>query len=129
MSIMIHYVVFYSIKNILFSMAKYIKAYTVFYCFSSREIPSFFKVYCFVGGRGEQRQREGEIERERERERIPKFQSGSTLSVWSPMRGSKTWTLRSWPEPKLRVRCLTDRATHALQNSFFWLKWLKNFPI
>ena len=35
------------------------------------------------------------------------------LSAQSPMRGLNSQTLRSWPELKPRVRCLTDWATQA----------------
>uniref|UniRef100_A0ABI8A378 Uncharacterized protein n=1 Tax=Felis catus TaxID=9685 RepID=A0ABI8A378_FELCA len=47
-----------------------------------------------------------ERERERERERVS--QAGSTLSAQSPMWGLNPRTVRSRPEPKSRVGCLTD---------------------
>ena len=52
-----------------------------------------------------------ETERERERER--ESQAGSALSTQSLTQGSDSQTVRSWPEPKSRVRGLTDRATWA----------------
>ena len=50
----------------------------------------------------------GEGQREWERER--ESQAGSALSAQSPTRGSISWTMRSWPEPKPRVGRLTDGA-------------------
>ena len=35
-------------------------------------------------------------------------QAVSKLSAQSPMKGLNSQTMRSWPEPKSRVRCLTD---------------------
>ena len=43
----------------------------------------------------------------------PRQAPGSELSTQSPTRGLNSRTVRSWPEPKLRVRCLTDWATQA----------------
>ena len=57
------------------------------------------KVYLF------ERERETETERENEP------QTGSFLSVESPVEGSISWTVRSSPESKSRVRCLTNWAT------------------
>ena len=51
--------------------------------------------------------REGQREREGKRE----SQAGSTLSAQSPTRGLISWTVRSWPDPKPRVRRLTDWTT------------------
>ena len=48
----------------------------------------------------------GRAERDRERERGS--QAGSTLSIQSPTWGSIPQTMRSQPEPKSRVRYLTD---------------------
>ena len=72
---------------------------------------------------------EGERERERERERwhVPEEQremEGKNLkqaphSAQNLMRGSIPRTVRSWPAPKSRVRCLTDWATRALQEKTF----------
>ena len=62
------------------------------------------------------------LEREKERESMSRggtergeteSQAGSTQSVKSQMWGSIWWTVRSWPEPKSRDGCLTDRATQA----------------
>ena len=54
---------------------------------------------------------------EREKERAERgereSQAGSTLSAESQMWGSNPRTVRSWPEAKSRVRCLTDWATQA----------------
>ena len=47
--------------------------------------------------------RRGGGEREGERE----FQAGSALSAWSQKWGLNPWTVRSWPELKLRIGCLT----------------------
>ena len=57
------------------------------------------------------REKEHEQGRGREREREGESQAVSMLSVWSPTWGSKSWTMRSWPEQKSRVWCLTDWAT------------------
>ena len=54
-------------------------------------------------------EREKEAEWEGERE----AQAGSMLSAQSPTRGSISRTVRSGPEPKSRVRRLTDWATQA----------------
>ena len=51
--------------------------------------------------------REGQRETEGERD----SQAGSTLSVQSPTPGLISGTVRSRPEPKSRVGCLTDWAT------------------
>ena len=53
--------------------------------------------------------REGQREGERESE------AGSALSVQNPTQGLNPWTTRSWPEPKSRVRGLTDWVTRAPQ--------------
>ena len=53
--------------------------------------------------------------RERERESERASQACFTLSAQSWMRGWIPPTMRSWPEPKSRVVCLTDRATQAPQ--------------
>ena len=47
------------------------------------------------------------FEKERERE----SEAGSMLSVQSPTQGSSTWTMRSRPQQKLRVRHSTDWAS------------------
>ena len=52
-----------------------------------------------------------------EREGDGESQAGSELSEQSPMQGSNSRTMRSWPEPKLKVGCLTDWATQAPQPS------------
>ena len=64
-----------------------------------------------VSGAGAEREREREKEhacaceqgrcRERERERETQ---NPKLSAWSPTQGSIPRTVRSWPEPKSRVR-------------------------
>ena len=62
----------------------------------------------------------GEGQRERETQNL-KQAPGSELSAQSPMWGSNPPTVRSWPKPKSRVRCLTDWATQApLQISLFF---------
>ena len=63
--------------------------------------------------------RETEIERQRQRmngrgadrEEERESQAGSALSAQSPMWGSNSRTMRSWPELKPRVRRLTNWAT------------------
>ena len=57
--------------------------------------------------------------RSRERGRERESQTGSSLSVQGPTRGSNPQTVRSWPEPKPRVGCWTDWATQAPQTFFF----------
>ena len=67
---------------------------------------SFLKrifIYLFL----RERARAGKGQREGERE----SQAGSVLSAQSPMWGLMSHTVRSWPEPKSRVRCLTNWAT------------------
>ena len=71
----------------------------------------FFKVYLLIWERGR--------ERERERERERGSQAGSVLSAQSPTRGSSAWTVKSWPERKSRVRCLTNWATQVSQQVNF----------
>ena len=44
----------------------------------------------------------------REKGRERKFQASSAKSAQSLSGGSSSWTMRSWHEPKPRVRCLTD---------------------
>ena len=56
----------------------------------------------------------GEGWRERE------SQAGSALSVQSTTWGLNSRTLRSWPEPKSRVKCLIDWATQVPQNVLFY---------
>ena len=56
----------------------------------------FFYIYLFI-------LRDSKCEQEKSRE----SQAGSTLSVQSPIWGSNTWAMRSWPELKSRVGCLT----------------------
>ena len=52
----------------------------------------------------------------------------SALSAQSLTQGSNSWTVRSsWPEPKSRVRCLTNWDTQALQPCFFLI--VENFNI
>ena len=65
---------------------------------------SFFFKFIYLFWEWEwKKDREGEGERE--------SQGGSALSLQSPTRGSIPWIMRWWPEPKLRVGCLTDWAT------------------
>ena len=52
-------------------------------------------------------------------ERESESYSGSVLSVQSPMPGSNPRTVRSWPELKPIVRCLTDWATPAPHDTDF----------
>ena len=57
----------------------------------------------------------------REREEVRESQAGYALSAQSPMWGSIPQTVRSWPEPKSKVGCLTDWATQApLSFYLFW---------
>ena len=72
------------------------------------EILFFFKVHLFTL-REQERASWGGAERGIERE----SQAGSTLPVQSPMWVLKSQIVRSWPEPKSRVRCLIDWATQA----------------
>ena len=72
-------------------------------------------------------EREIECWRNRERGRERESQAGSTPSVQSSMRGSSTWTVRSWPEPKLRVRGLSDWATRASLALHFIVSFPKCF--
>ena len=60
-------------------------------------------------------ERESTHEQGQRREGEREAQAGSTLSVQSLMRGSNSWTTRSRPEPKSRVRRLTDGTTQAPQ--------------
>ena len=77
----------------------------------------FFDVYLFILRERESR---GGTEREGDKE----SQSGSALPMQSPMWGSNSQSLRSWPEPKSRVRWLTDWATKvALTSGFFTMGW------
>ena len=57
-------------------------------------------------------EREREREREAEREGERESQAGSTVSS-EPDTGLHPMIMRSWPELKSRVRCLTDWATQA----------------
>ena len=67
----------------------------------------FFKFIYF------ERQRERESAGASRGEAGRESQAVFTLSAQSPMQGSNSRTMRSWPEPKSRVRCLTDWATQA----------------
>ena len=55
------------------------------------------------------KERAGEGQRDREREGERKSQAGSALTA----QGSISWPASSWPEPKSRVRHVTDWATQA----------------
>ena len=77
-----------------------------------------FKFYLFIL-RETERASWGGAERQGERE----SQAGSVLSAHSLTRGSKSRTMRSWPELEPRAGCLTDWATQAppfvvLKNEF-----------
>ena len=61
--------------------------------------------------------------RGRERERKRENTTGSTLSVQSLMQGCISQTMRSWPELKPRVGCLTNWATLAPLASSLSTKW------
>ena len=63
----------------------------------------FFKFIYLFGGAGGRAERKGEKE----------SQAGSTVPAQSLTQGSIPQTVRSWPEPKSRVRHLTDWATQA----------------
>ena len=63
---------------------------------------------------------------EGQRERVRESQARSALSVQSWMPGSNSWTSRSWPEPRSRVRHLTHYATQGpndLSNLFVPFHW------
>ena len=87
-------------------------------CYLTSTSLSFYKVgfwcfcFCFVFFLRE-RQRQCKWKRGSERER--ESQVGSALSAQSLMWGSHSWIVRSWPEPKPRVRCLTDWGTQVPQ--------------
>ena len=80
---------------------------------------SFSLMFIYFWEREREREREKETERERrcpceqERGRRWQLQAGTVLSVQTLRWGSNSQTMRSWPEPKSRVRCLTDWATQA----------------
>ena len=63
----------------------------------------FLNVYSFIYFDREREYKQGRG-RERGRKKIP-------------------GTMRSWPEPKSKVRCSTDRTTQAPQDDHFILKW------
>ena len=66
-------------------------------------------------------EREHKPGRNRERGRERESQAGSALSAQSPKRGSNSRTVRSWPEPKSRVRRSTDWSTQAPQSQeYLW---------
>ena len=62
---------------------------------------SFFKKFLSLFILREKKRTSGKGQREIEGER--ESQAGSTLSAWSPMWGPNSGTMRSWPEPKLRI--------------------------
>lgn len=69
------------------------------------------------GKRGRDGERGGENERERDKDRDRDKQT--PYWAWSPDSGLDLMTMRSWPETKWRVRCLTYWATLALLESEF----------
>ena len=71
------------------------------------KISSFLKKIYF--------EREKEHEQGRGRGGERESQAGFTLLAQSLMWGSIPWTVGSWPEPKPRVRCLTNWAIHPPQ--------------
>ena len=80
-----------------------------------------FLMFIFVRERERERvhmhaHREG-AEKEGERE----FQAGSVLSAQSLTQGWNSQTMRSWPELKSRVECLTNWATQVPQTLYFSL--------
>ena len=62
--------------------------------------------------------------RGREREGEGESQAGFALSVQSPLQNLIPRTLRSWPEPKLRVSRLTDWATQAPHHNIVFVDYL-----
>ena len=80
--------------------ALFIPAFSVSFYFERESV-------CTWGGRG------------REREEEKESQASSVLSAWSLTWDSIPQTVKSWPEPKLRVLCLTDWATKAPLYSCF----------
>ena len=83
----------------------------------------FFKFIYLFWEREREREREGERERERE------SQAGSGLWAQSLMWGSNPRTVRSWLEPKPRVRRVSDWATHAPLKSVLdanWGSWIQS---
>ena len=71
-----------------------------------------------------ERERENEWGRGRKKGRERESQAGSTLSVQTPTWDSNSWTMKSWPELKSRMRQLTDWTTQVpsvcLLNTKFW---------
>ena len=67
-------------------------------------------VYFWERERERERERGGEQAGGEQRERETESLSSSILSAQSLKQGSNPWTLRSWPELKPRVRCLTEWA-------------------
>ena len=61
----------------------------------------FYFLFCFIYF---ERQRRHEWGRGRERGRETESHAGSTLSAQSRIQGLNSRTVRSWPEPKSRVR-------------------------
>ena len=86
---------------------------------SDRELTTSFLlmfIYLFWE-RGKERESEactnkGGAERERERERERESQAGSSCLCRSLTWGSIPQTVRSWPELKSKLTCLSDWATH-----------------
>ena len=77
----------------------------VFVSFPFYFVYLFFKVFVYFW----ERETEHERGRGREGDRNTKQAPGSELSAQSPTWGPNPWTVRSWPEPK--VRRSTNRAT------------------
>ena len=85
----------------------------------------FFNVYLFL----RERQSMSWEGAGREETQNLKQASGSELSSQSLTWGSNPWTMRSWPEVKSRVRCLTDWATQERQKHHIWKRrWLLRAP-
>ena len=64
----------------------------------------FKKVYLFILREEKKTERQGEREKENPK-RAPHCQHRAQCGA---MQGSNSWTVRSWPEPKRRVGCLTE---------------------
>ena len=73
----------------------------LFWCSFSNFFLCVRVCYLFLRERERERERQREWGRGRERGRQNLKQvPGSELSAQSPIRGSNSWTVRSWPEPK-----------------------------
>ena len=100
--------IFFTFKNILpyYPAHKYWWMQRVHNAFGFHPVIFFLFLCLFIYF---ERESWGGAERERERER--ESQAGSMLLAQSLTWVSNSQTMRSWPEPRSGVRCLTDWAT------------------